>query len=115
MRISDWSSTCALPISLLHHVDDAAEFIEAHAGLAGDIGNLDADALDRVGFLFGEGGPFLVLARVARQPILFELVADIGTQEIHPLDLVALGQAQPLPSQRGPSAVEGIERSVKTT
>ena len=38
-----------LALALLDHVHDPAELAQAHAGGCGDVGDLGADALDRVG------------------------------------------------------------------
>src|SRR3546814_9060137 len=43
-------------LALLDHVHDAAEFGQAHACRLRDFRNLDTDAVDRAGFIFGEGG-----------------------------------------------------------
>ena len=66
-------------------------------------------AVDRVGFVGGERGPFLVDALDRRQPALVELVADIAIEEVLARHLVALGEAQHLPAQRGQAAVEAVE------
>ncbi len=88
-------------LALLDHVHDAAELGQAHARLRGDVADFEPDALDRVALIEREGGPFLVLAGACAQPVFVQLVADIGVEELAALDLVAFGEAQHLPAQRG--------------
>jgi hypothetical protein len=99
-----------LALALLHHVHDAAEFGEAHAGLRGDVGDFaNGCARHRTFGALGKGGPLLVLpGAVGIQPSS-SLAADIGIEEVDALDLVTLGKAQHLPAQRGQAAVEGVE------
>ena len=98
-----------LALALLHHVDDAPEFGEAHARLRGDVGDFRTDALDRIFFALGKGGPLLVLFGAQLDPRVVHLVTDIGGEEVDALDLVTLGKAQHLAAQRGEAAVEGVE------
>ncbi|KIT90197.1 hypothetical protein QT22_00510, partial [Staphylococcus aureus] len=98
-----------LALALLHHVDDAAELAERHAGRLGDLGDLDTDAVDRRSFIRGKGRPFLVEALDRLQPLLVEFVIDIAIEEVLARDLVALGEAQHLPAQRGEAPVEAVE------
>jgi hypothetical protein len=96
-------------LGLLHHVDDAAEFRERHAGGAGDVGHFGADAFDRVGLVGGECRPFLVPPGHRLEPAVVQLVADVLVEEVLAGDLVAFGQAQHLAAERGQPAVEGVE------
>src|SRR3546814_853341 len=135
MRISDWSSdVCSsdliakkemveaqirldhfllgdarLALALLDHVHDAAELGQAHARGLRDLADLGADAVDRGGLIFGEGGPFLVDPADFVEPILFEFAADIMVEERLARHLVALGEAQHLAAERGQAAVVAVE------
>ena len=71
--------------------------------------DLGADAIDRVGFLLGEGSPLLVLLDAVIHPRIVELVADIGIEEVDALDLVTFGKTQHLAAERGQAAIEGIK------
>src|SRR3546814_8513748 len=71
--------------------------------------NLVTDAVDRAGFIFGEGGPFLVEPADALDPILFQLAPDIIVEERFARHLVALGEAQHLAAERGQAAVIAVE------
>ncbi len=98
-----------LALAFLDHVNDPAEFLECHASLAGNVGNLGADPLDSIGFLLGEGCPFLVLLSAIGEPVIVQFIADVGIEKIDTLHFVAFGKAKHLPTQCGQAAIEGVK------
>ena len=75
----------------------------------GDLADLDADAVDTVGFGLGEGGELLVDLLGADQPVIVELAAHVAVEERLARHAVALGEAQHLAAERGQAAVVAVE------
>ncbi len=73
------------------------------------VGDLGADALDRVALGSGEGGPLLVDLGDAVEPVLVELMAHVAFEEGPARHAVALGKAQHLAAERGQAAVVAVE------
>ena len=94
--------------ALLHHVDDAAEFTQRHAGIRSNVGYFGANALNAFGFVRRERRPFFVEVGNFGQPIFVELTAHIAVKECLAWNFVTLGQAQHLAAKRGQTTVERI-------
>jgi len=98
-----------LALALLHHVDDAAELAERHAGRLRDFADFGADSFHRAPFGSDEGGPFLVDARNPVQPAIVQLMVHIAVEKVLARHLVPFGQTQHLAAQRGQAPVIGIK------
>ena len=90
----------------MHHIHDTAEFAERHTGIGCDVRYLAADAFDAFGLIGGKSRPLLVDVGHFGQPIFIELMTHIAIEERLAGNLVPLGQAQHLTTQRRQAAVE---------
>ncbi len=99
----------SLALALLNGLDDAAVVVDRHAGLGGEGRDLLTDVAHLAGIVLDELGPAHAVRLHRLAPVGIELGAEVGLEELHARDAVAVGQTQQAPFQPHQALVDRIE------